>query len=66
MDNQVMSMKTRKLSVYQDFYSKPYIVLKGKWFQELGFKYHDKVQISTYKDKVIIERIKDPNLNKKI
>ena len=52
-------MKIRKLSVYEDS-TKPYILLKGKWLQKLGFNFHDCVEIRTYKDKIIIKKVKDP------
>lgn len=36
IDKQVILMKIRKLSVYEDSSNKPYILLKGKWLQKLG------------------------------
>jgi len=53
-------MKIRKLSVYEDSTNKPYILLKGKWLQKLGFNFHNFVEIETYKDKIIIRKVKDP------
>lgn len=52
-------MKIRKLSVYEDSYNKPYILLKGKWLQRLGFNFHNFVEVETYKDKIIIRKVKD-------
>lgn len=57
-------MKFRKLLVYEDSTDKPYILLKGKWLQKLGFHFHDAVKIKTYKDKIIIRKVKDSNLPK--
>ena len=54
-------VKIRKLPVYEDFHSTPYLLLKGKWFQRLGFNFHDTVEIVTYKDKIVIRKVKDPN-----
>ena len=34
---------------------------KGKWLQNLGFHFHDTVEIKQYKDKLIITKVKDPN-----
>ena len=53
-------MKIRKLSVYEDSTNKPYILLKGNWLQKLGFNFHNFVEVETYKDKVIIRKVKDP------
>ena len=53
-------MKNRKLSVYEDSTNKPYILLKGKWLQKLGFNFHNFVEVETYKDKIIIRKVKDP------
>ena len=60
IDKQVILMKIRKLSVYEDFTNKPYILLKGKWLQKLGFNFHNFVEVETYKDKIIIRKVKDP------
>lgn len=57
-------MKFRKLLVYEDSSDRPYILLKGKWLQKLGFHFHDFVEIKTYKDKIIIRKVKDSNLPK--
>ena len=64
-------MKNRKILVYEDFHNTPYLLLKGKWLQKLGFHFHDtveikqyKVEIKQYKDKLIITKVKDPNLKK--
>lgn len=57
-------MKFRKLLVYEDSSDRPYILLKGKWLQKLGFHFHDVVEIITYKDKIIIRKVKDSNLPK--
>lgn len=61
MDKQVTIMKIRRLLVYEDFNSTPYIQLKGKWLQKLGFNFHNSVEIETHKDKIIIRKVKDPN-----
>ena len=53
-------MKIRKISVYKDFKENPYIMLKGKWLQKLGFNFHDNIEISTCKNKIAIRKIKDP------
>ena len=53
-------MKIRKLSVYEDSTNKPYILLKGKWLQKLGFNFYNFVEVETYKDKIIIRKVKDP------
>lgn len=53
-------MKIRKLYVYEDSTNKPYILLKGKWLQKLGFNFHNFVEVETYKDKIIIRKVKDP------
>ena len=53
-------MKNRKILVYEDFHNTPYLLLKGKWLQTLGFH----VEIKQYKDKLIITKVKDPNLKK--
>ena len=50
-------MKIRKLSVYEDSTNKPYILLKGKWLQKLGFNFHNFVEVETYKDKIMISLI---------
>lgn len=60
IDKQVILMKIRKLSVYEDSSNKPYILLKGKWLQKLGFNFHNFVEVETYKDKIIIRKVKDP------
>ena len=65
-------MKIRKLSVYEDLLytesviyiyedssNRPYILLKGKWLQKLGFNFHNFVEVETYKDKIIIRKVKD-------
>lgn len=57
-------MKFRKLLVYEDSSDRFYILLKGKWLQKLGFHFHDVVEIETYKDKIIIRKVKDSNLPK--
>lgn len=57
-------MKFRKLLVYEDSSDRPYILLKGKWLQKLGFHFHDVFEIKTYKDKIIIRKVKDSNLPK--
>ena len=57
---QVFIMKIRKLLVYKDFSNKPYIMLKGKWLQKLGFNFHDYLELETYEDKIIIRKVKDP------
>jgi len=59
-----MVMKFRKLLVYEDSSDRPYILLKGKWLQKLGFRFHDVVEIKTYKDKIVIKKVKDSNLTK--
>ena len=41
-------MKIRKLSVYEDSTNKPYILLKGKWLQKLGFNFHNFVEVETF------------------
>lgn len=64
INKQVFIMKIRKLSVYEDSTNKPYILLKGKWLQKLGFNFHDYVEIDTYEDKIIIRKVKDPKQNK--
>ena len=48
-------MKIRKLSVYEDSSNRPYILLKGKWLQN----FHNFVEVETYKDKIIIRKVKD-------
>ena len=53
-------MKIRKLLVYKDFKENPYIILKGKWLQKLGFNFHDYLELETYEDKIIIRKVKDP------
>ena len=60
IEKQVIFMKIRKLSVYEDLTNKPYILLKGKWLQKLGFNFHNFVEVKTYKDKIIIRKVKDP------
>lgn len=60
MDKQVFIMKIRKISVYKDFKENPYIMLKGKWLQKLGFNFHDNIEILTCKNKITIRKIKDP------
>ena len=57
-------MKNRKILVYEDFHNTPYLLLKGKWLQKLGFHFHDTVEIKQYKDNLIITKVKDPNLKK--
>lgn len=57
-------MKSRKLLVYEDSSDRPYILLKGKWLQKLGFRFHDVVEIETYKDKIVIKKVKDSNPKK--
>lgn len=57
---QVVLMKIRKLSVYRDFKNKPYILLKGKWLKQLDFNFHDKIEIITSKNKIVIKKIKGP------
>lgn len=52
-------MKIRKLSVYEDASNRPYILLKGKCLQKLGFNFHNFVEVKTYKDKIIIRKAKD-------
>lgn len=52
-------MKIRKLSVYEDSSDRPYILLKGKWLQKLGFNFHNFVEVETYKDIIIIRKVKD-------
>lgn len=52
-------MKIIKLSVYEDASNRPYILLKGKWLQKLGFNFHNFVEVKTYKDKIIIRKAKD-------
>ena len=54
-------MKTRKISVYEDFNKTIYILLKGKWLNKLGFSFHDSLIIEPFKDKIIIRKVKDPN-----
>lgn len=51
-------MKIRKLSVYEDASNRPYILLKGKWLQKLGFNFHNFIEVETYIDKIIIKKIK--------
>ena len=53
IDKLVSIMKNRKILVYEDFHNTPYLLLKGKW-----------VEIKQYKDKLIITKVKDPNLKK--
>lgn len=60
LDKQVVLMKIRKLSVHKDFKENPYIMLKGKWLKQLGFNFHDKIEIITSKNKIVIKKIKDP------
>ena len=36
-----------------------YILLKGKQLQKLGFNFHNFVEVETYKDKIIIRKVKD-------
>lgn len=43
-------MKFRKILVYEDSSDRPYILLKGKWFQKLDFHFHDVVEIKTCKE----------------
>lgn len=57
-------MKFRKLLVYEDSSDSPYILLKGKWLQKLGFHFHDVVETKTYKDKIVIKKVKDSNPTK--
>ena len=57
-------MKNRKILVHEDFHNTPYLLLKGKWLQNLGFHFHDTVEIKQYKDKLIITKVKDLNLKK--
>ena len=57
IDKLVSIMKNRKILVYEDFHNTPYLLLKGKWLQKL-------VEIKQYKDKLIITKVKDPNLKK--
>lgn len=64
IDKLVSIMKNRKILVYEDFHNTPYLLLKGKWLQKLGFHFHDTVEIKQYKDKLIITKAKDPNLKK--
>lgn len=69
IDKLVSIMKNRKILIYEDFHNTPYLLLKGKWFkgnwlQNLGFHFHDTVEIKQYKDKLIITKVKDPNLKK--
>lgn len=52
-------MKIRKLSVYEDASNRPYILLSGKWLQKLGFNFHNFVEVKTYKDRIIIRKVKD-------
>lgn len=33
----------------------PYLRLRGKWLESLGFKPHQKVKVTTHKRKLIIE-----------
>ena len=42
-------MKFRKLLVYEDSSDRPYILLKRKWLQKLGFHFHDVVEIKLIK-----------------
>lgn len=60
VDKQRLIMKIRKISVYKDFKENPYIMLKGKWLQKLGFNFHDNIEILTCKNKITIRKIKDP------
>ena len=53
-------MKIKKLLVYQDSTNKPYIMLKGKWLQKLGFNFHNYIDLELHKDKIIIRKAKDP------
>ena len=64
IDKLVDIMKNRKILVYEDFHNTPYLLLKWKWLQTLGFHFHDTVEIKQYKDKLIIKKVKDPNLKK--
>lgn len=51
-------MKIRKLLVYEDGNNKPFILLKGKWLQKLGFNFHDTIELETYEDIIIIRKQK--------
>ena len=53
-------MKIRKLLVYEDATDRPYILLKGKWLQKVGFNFHDSIKLEITKEKIIITKIKDP------
>ena len=55
-------MKIKKLLVYEDSTDKPYILLKGKWLQKLGFNFHDVIVVEYHKDKIIIRKEKDPKV----
>lgn len=46
-------MKIRKLSVYEDSSNKPYILLKGKWLQKLGFNIHNFVECKRPKEMIL-------------
>lgn len=51
-------MKIKKLLVYELFNKRPFIMLKGKWLQELGFNPHDLIELKLYKNKIIIKKLK--------
>lgn len=64
IDKLVSIMKNRKILIYEDFHTTPYLPLKGKWLQKLGFLFHDTIGIKQYKDKLIITKVKNSNLKK--
>lgn len=53
-----MKIKTRNLTVYSDSRNIPYILLKGKWLKEIGFNFQDKIKVNTFKNKLVIEKVK--------
>lgn len=59
-------MKTKKLTVYEgsgkNYSSIPKIILQGLWLGELGFSIGDKVSVSYQRDRVIIQRDMDGQL----
>jgi hypothetical protein len=57
-----MNNKTRELKAYYNNKHYPQIILQGKWLKELGFNIHDKIIVRLYKDKLIIEKIKEPKV----
>jgi len=59
-----MNNKTRELKIYYNNKKYPQIILQGKWLKDLGFNIHDKIIVRMYKDKLVIEKIKEPKVTK--